>query len=383
MLERFRVYYPTACLISELITIHNGKYVVRVLVLVNGETLASGLGAADTVESAEDQARERALATLPLDQSISAPHTSVTLPSYSPTSEGIPQSKVSVNTSLERNTEESAIELSNEDSSSISHTPTVSYELEEPEISTPPVKEELQSVQSSLDYQDVSYSTQNASVFGDNWLDAKYGTDRTEEKIDGTEEQLSDSINAQESHINISESINYETNIAESTNTNDGIYSSNQSQDSSNDNAKIDILIDSLGWGKEKEQDFIEQNYSQKTRSFLTPEELLHFHQYLDVLLKVTKETKDQGWKVRQQKDYLEYNHKKESLEQLSVDELQRFLQYLEVFSKTTTEIRRLGWNTIQGKTYLKQNYGEEGRTRLSYEQLQDFLHKIEVLDIS
>ena len=64
MLSQFRISYPKGCLISELVTIDHGKYVVRALVEVEGVTLATGLAAADTVENAEDQARTRALAVL-------------------------------------------------------------------------------------------------------------------------------------------------------------------------------------------------------------------------------------------------------------------------------------------------------------------------------
>jgi hypothetical protein len=66
MLNQFRSLYPQAGLISELITIDHGKYIVRVLVVVDGVTLASGLAAAETPEQAEDQARNRALTTLNL-----------------------------------------------------------------------------------------------------------------------------------------------------------------------------------------------------------------------------------------------------------------------------------------------------------------------------
>ncbi len=380
MLERFRASYPTGCLISELVTIHNGKYVVRVLVQVNGETLATGLGAADTVELAEDKARERSLATLSLDTSFSAPQTSVELSPSPSTTNLIPQSTKSVNTSLQIKTEKLPKAGLNLDVNEVSDTPTVSSGLEKSEIPAPLEKEELLIVESSINDNDVSAPSQDSSAFDNSWLDTDYSQQEKEEKIDETTELLRDSRNHIASEITTSEPINSER-VGATINSNNEIYSSDLSQDVSDDNVSIDILMDSLGWTKEKERDFLEQNYSQKTRQFLTTEELLDFHQYLDMLQKVTKEIKGQGWKAKQQKDYFEYNHNKESLEQLSVDELQSFLQYLEVFSKTTNEIKRLGWNATKGKTFLKQNYGEEGRTRLSFEKLQDFLQHLEALD--
>ncbi|MDY7005514.1 MAG: hypothetical protein SWX82_16680 [Cyanobacteriota bacterium] len=383
MLERFRACYPTGCLISELITIHNGKYVVRVLVQVNGKTLASGLGAADTVELAEDQARKRSLAILPLDKSISTPQSSVPIYPTQSVSTELPQTNTYVNTSLQQEIEEVPAARSNLDANEVPDSSTISSELEESDIYTPVEKEKLPIVESSMNYDDIPDSTQNLSGFDKSWLNSNYGTEQEEEKIDETTETLINSGNDRDtdSEITIPESIDSSVEIAQSIDTNDEINSPNPSYDVSEDNVKIDILIDSLGWTKEKEQEFLEQNYHQKTRQFLTTEELFSFHQYLDILLKVTKESKHQGWKLKQQQDYLEYSHNKESLEQLSVDELQSFLEYLEVFGKTTNEIKRLGWNATKGKTYLKKNYGEEGRTRLSYEQLQDFLQNLEKLD--
>ncbi len=66
MFSQFRVRYPKGCLITDLLTIAHGKYVVRAMVQVEGVTLATGIAAADTVEMAEDNARVRALAILDL-----------------------------------------------------------------------------------------------------------------------------------------------------------------------------------------------------------------------------------------------------------------------------------------------------------------------------
>ncbi|MFW6264221.1 MAG: hypothetical protein ACOC3E_01710 [Cyanobacteriota bacterium] len=66
MFTLFRKRYPQGSLISEFVTVDHGKYIVRALVVVDGITLATGLAAANTVEEAEDQARNRALALLEL-----------------------------------------------------------------------------------------------------------------------------------------------------------------------------------------------------------------------------------------------------------------------------------------------------------------------------
>ncbi|MCP2732693.1 hypothetical protein [Limnofasciculus baicalensis] len=72
MLTQFRVCYPQGSLLSELLTIDRGMYIVRCLVQVEGTTLATGMAADQTVELAEDRARSRAIAALCLDDSTTA-----------------------------------------------------------------------------------------------------------------------------------------------------------------------------------------------------------------------------------------------------------------------------------------------------------------------
>ena len=67
MLTQFRSQYPHGGLISELITIDRGQYIVKVTLHVEGTTLSTGLAAADKIEIAEDVARERALLALGLE----------------------------------------------------------------------------------------------------------------------------------------------------------------------------------------------------------------------------------------------------------------------------------------------------------------------------
>lgn len=67
MLSQFQTRYPTGSLISELLTISQGKFIVRVSAQVEGVTRATGMAAAETLELAEDRARSRALAVLGIE----------------------------------------------------------------------------------------------------------------------------------------------------------------------------------------------------------------------------------------------------------------------------------------------------------------------------
>jgi hypothetical protein len=68
MLAQFQSLYPNSSIISELVQIFQGKYIVRVTVQIEGITRSTGMAGAETVEAAEDQARNRALMVLGITQ---------------------------------------------------------------------------------------------------------------------------------------------------------------------------------------------------------------------------------------------------------------------------------------------------------------------------
>lgn len=64
MFSQFQARYPMGSLVSELLQIHDGNYVVRAVVQVGSVTIATGMAAATEIDQAEDQARLRALSVL-------------------------------------------------------------------------------------------------------------------------------------------------------------------------------------------------------------------------------------------------------------------------------------------------------------------------------
>ena len=72
MLQQFHRFYPQGSLVSELIEIDRGLYIVKVSAKQQDLVLGTGLAAANTVEAAEDQARERALRVVNCDNHNSA-----------------------------------------------------------------------------------------------------------------------------------------------------------------------------------------------------------------------------------------------------------------------------------------------------------------------
>ena len=68
MLNQFRHLYPQGTIFSELINIDRGLYIVKVSLQDRNLVLGTGFAAAETIEKAEDRARERALMTLNLEK---------------------------------------------------------------------------------------------------------------------------------------------------------------------------------------------------------------------------------------------------------------------------------------------------------------------------
>jgi hypothetical protein len=70
LLPQFQARYPLGSLSSDLLTIHQGHYVVRSTVQVAGVILATGLASASDVEAAEDRSKIRALEGLGLGSPV-------------------------------------------------------------------------------------------------------------------------------------------------------------------------------------------------------------------------------------------------------------------------------------------------------------------------
>ncbi len=76
ILAQFQSLYPSGSLITELVKIDHGQYIVRATVQIEGAIRSTGMAAATTVEEAEDRARDRALMVLGMPAASSTPTTS-------------------------------------------------------------------------------------------------------------------------------------------------------------------------------------------------------------------------------------------------------------------------------------------------------------------
>ncbi len=281
MLAQFQARYPHASLLSQLLTIYQGKFVVQVSVQIEGVVRATGMAAAETIELAEDQARQRAIALIP-DRELTS--------SVVQKSEPIPSISNSTNN------------LSNVEPS---FTPTFSPALEEdypefapnsskdyfslPELNSNPVEE--------VELEPIAPITSNF-VASPSKVVAPFVSHSFEE-----DDPLLDPIGVTEP-IDLSDTL-----IA------------------------IETELRNLRWTAEQERKYLNRIYSKESRDLLTTTQLIEFLNYLQVFAQTSKELARLGWDNQQGQDYLMKNYKKKSRQYLTYQELAEFLQHLQATS--------------------------------------------------
>lgn len=383
MLEQFQAVYPQGRLISELVTIYHGKFIVRTLIQMGGEILASGLAAGDTVEIAEDLARGRSLQNLGLSD-MQSQHQVVNqvnqnnLVNHQSDLINSPVSVTPVSVSVGNNLAVKSESLNILDNGIVEQPvitpqtelikPDLAIEEKAPDVDKSNILRQEELAQTvNIDSQDIPLisdipatlpsmqANQDNHQFGeDAWLYTDY-TKKSEESVKSSAvETIQPVINnmpqvlAGQSHIEIP-------------------------TDLSDVHVKLELFLDRLAWDKEREREFLQQTYQERSRDRLPDEKLVDFATYLEVLCQVVEELKRQGWKPSQERDYLEYNWQGRAREELTKSELEAMYLYLQVFEQTTLAIKRLGWTAEYGKKYLLDKYLQQGRARLTYEQLLDF----------
>ena len=321
MFAEFRAFYPAGQLICELLTIHHGKFVVRCLVQVDGQTLATGMSAAESVEDAEDRARLRALAVLafaaptPAIEPVS-PAPVAAVPVAAPVAAvpvAAPVAAVPVAVTVPPAPAPlPVLEMPVTDKFALPHQSNfVNTELKLNEEAIAPVPEPLPP---TVDPAATGFGSKELD--SDAWLSSSYGEPLQELEVPTASQ---------------SELLQGAAEVRELQPIAVGIPS-DAIEDDSDTIAQIDAILKRLQWKKKQESDCLEHNYG------------------------------------------------KSSQRELSSEQLVDFLEYLEIYSRTTEEIKRLNWTANQGKDYLKQGYGKEARHFLNQEELLDFLQYLESL---
>ncbi len=238
MLQKLRQRYPQVALISELVQIDHGKYIVRAIIEIEGKTVVTGLASADTVEIAEDRARERALLLLEAENTPDlqlvekvSPN-NISLPSDLPKT--VPSTKKSTKTAkvTEIPRPEAKIEP---ELPQVQDIPPAKIELELPQVKDIPLPEPEPLL--------LEMETDNYSLLSE-----------LPEEASLTEEEPP----APEPVVVIPEEIDYSVL-----------------------KTKIDVEMKRLAWTTEKGREYLISTYGKKSRLLLTNEELLEFYNYL------------------------------------------------------------------------------------------------------
>lgn len=252
LFAQLRKHYPAGALVSELVQIHDGQFVVRVLVQVGTATLATAMAAADRVEEAEDRARVRAMAVLGISPTVAtaSPLMSPTfevqaqsLMKEAPKEQDIPDSLPSVESAIESTTPE--------------------FE-EPPEVAEPAKKssrKKKEKEEISADSDLLSFSEFDSFEAVPEPVESVYSSE-----AQYSEEPLQAEADADESMKEILPDL------------------SSEPIDLSDAIAQIGTEIERIGWTKKQGSTYLQQTYSKKTRAELTEDELLEFLHYLKAL---------------------------------------------------------------------------------------------------
>ena len=285
MLAQFQSLYPKGSLISELVQIFQGKYIVRASVQIEGVTRATGMAAAETVEAAEDQARTRALIVLGI---TNAPPESVVLTSN-------PVSPAQLNPSLNTKgglSEPAAYSSAKNENFVSSQWPAVS----DKEISIPPSKERNIKPEVVISSNE-QYGYSNAAPLNDTYsqdlgqnfpmtakqeLEFDPPVENLEINFDNQpENQTFPAISANNVTPFTPRSYSPQENAATPSVTGKRKKKA-EPVDLSDVIAKTDVHIERLGWSKEQGKDHLKKTYNKLGRTLLTEDELLDFLNYLE-----------------------------------------------------------------------------------------------------
>lgn len=275
MLAQFQERYPTASLLSKLLTIYQGKFVVQVSVQIEGVIQSSGLAAAETIEIAEDRARLRAISLIP----SSLP------PQVTPTQEDVSTPDLTDTTDVD-------------DLESEFISPLENY----PEF-TP---------NSSTDYLSPLVTDTNSIA------DEDFGIEPIKPVSTVTPFTLRTATQDPQPFDSITPE--FPPSVPDPIDLSDTLIA-------------IETELRNLRWTAKQERNYIERIYNKESRDLLSPQQLYEFLQYLQVFAQTSKELGRLGWDNQQGQDYLVQNYNKKSRQYLTYQELQEFLQNLQAMS--------------------------------------------------
>lgn len=258
MLAKFREQYPQGSLVGELVKIDRGTYIVKVLLQIDGIVLATALAGADTIEAAEDAARERAIAALILEDERSANNGNT----------GNTRVEAMVNTNgLVPNTDVEQPITPSVEQKPASETQNVNFSEVKAEA-----KQDTQPSISS--FEPISESVAETTEAQSNLTS---GEDTLTTATTGNLFEDTFSTEIPEDHDSSA--------VASEPEPEPSFTSAEvEAMDFNEIKQKTDIEIKRLGWTKDDGREFLKSRYGKRSRLHLTDEQLLEFLRYLEKL---------------------------------------------------------------------------------------------------
>lgn len=294
ILAKFRQFYPQGSLVSELVDIDRGTYLVRVSITVDKIVLTTGLAGASKIETAEDIARERAIAALMLDNHDAVGQSKTSLISS-------PQTQNPTVTTTPKKTSSPQTVAAN---SASQPTKTVNYHNSEDSqvVNIPdyPPKKETQSnanISSSLEKQDLSIATPTNAPGEILKSETKVETETPDDQavreatVETERQAVQNSANLFEGTSNLDLDPTFNNFAQDNPNASPETMAANVEGDrASHTLAEVnfneikhqtDLEIKRLGWTKDDGREFLKSRYGKRSRLHLTDSQLLEFLQYL------------------------------------------------------------------------------------------------------
>lgn len=266
LFSQLRSQFPQGALISELVQIHDGQFVVRAIVQVGTTIVATGMAAAEKIEVAEDRARVRAMEVLGISPSMGKATFEVParLMSESIISESIISEPI-VSEPIQK-----------AESTPIPATPIKSFEpapLLELDAPLPPVEElvpePIEPKKTSRKKKEETSAASKATAPSTDLLSFP-SLERSEVKAETPSFEIefggSDAMDFEAPSFDEPEPI-----VSEPIDLSDAI-------------AQIGTEIERIGWTKKQGSTYLQQTYGKKTRAELKEDELLEFLHYLKAL---------------------------------------------------------------------------------------------------
>lgn len=264
MLAQFQSLYPTGSLISELLTIYQGKYVIRVSAQVEGVLRATGMAASDSLELAEDQARIRALMVLGI-QPLTTSTQSVEI---------APQEEAALVSEPIQQTNPSYPVATTSETTLLNEPNYFDFAPASPQEESKPTP----AFKSKSDRSNIAATDSTAIA------DATFESAGMK-----SSKQKKSSVSTPMSFDNVTPLVPRNQNFEQSTLTLENTafeteLAPNEPIDRSDELAKTDVEMARVGWSKKDGRDYLRRTYRKESRFELNDQELLEFLQYLESL---------------------------------------------------------------------------------------------------